>query len=69
MAETLEVAVHELSPDEARELLDGLAQHYLGMSGAEFLRALDAGEITPSRDRPDVIRVAMLAQLGRQESR
>lgn len=65
--DTTEINVHELSAAEAKDLLDGMARHYLGMSGEDFLRAWDAGEITASRDRPEVMRVAMLAQLGRAQ--
>ena len=65
--DTTEINIHELSPTEARDVLDGMARHYLGMSGEEFLRAWDAGEIVASRERPEVIRVAMLAQLGREQ--
>lgn len=67
--ETADIDVHEMSPEEARDVLDGMARRYLGMSGDEFIRALDAGEIIPSRDRPEVMRVAMLAQLGRKNAR
>lgn len=65
--DTTDIDIHELSPTEAREVLDGMASYYLGMSGEEFIRAWDAGEIVASRDRPEVIRVAMLAQLGREQ--
>jgi hypothetical protein len=37
IGDTTEIDIHELSADEARELLDGMARHYLGMSGSEFI--------------------------------
>jgi hypothetical protein len=65
MAGTLDIDVHELTPDEGRELLDGMARHYLGMSGGEFVRAWDAREFEDDPDRPGLMRVAMLLPLGR----
>lgn len=57
--------VRSLTPQQARELLDRRARHYLQMSGDEFLRAWDAGEFDDAPDRPEVMRVAMLLPLGR----
>jgi hypothetical protein len=65
MAGTLDIDVHELTPEEGRELLDGMARSYLGMSGEEFVRAWDAGEFEDDPDRPGLMRVAMLVPLGR----
>lgn len=65
MAETLDIDVRDLSPDEADELLDGLARHYLGMSGEEFRTAWEAGDFDADPDRPEVMRVAMLLGGGR----
>lgn len=65
--DTSEINIHELSAAEARDLLDGMARYYLNMSGEDFVRAWDAGEIVASRERPEVMRVAMLAQLGREK--
>jgi hypothetical protein len=69
IGDTTEIDIHELSPEEARELLDGMARHYLGMSAEEFFEEWDAGRLVASRERPEVIRVAMLAQLGREHRR
>lgn len=55
--------VHELTHEEARTMFDEVAQHYLSMSGDEFLRAWEAGEFDHDPDRPEVIRVAMLRRL------
>lgn len=60
MAETLDVDVRDLNADEAASLIDGLAQHYLGISGAEFQRAWEAGEFDDDPDRPEVMRIAIL---------
>ena len=65
MAETLDIDVRDLSPEEADELLDGLARHYLGMSGEEFRAAWEAGDFDADPDRPEVMRVAMLLGGGR----
>ena len=54
--------IKELSPEEAWELFDRQAQAWLGISGEEFLRRYEAGEITEEQldyDN-DVIILAML---------
>ena len=48
----------ELSREEMRVIFDRLAQRELGMSGDEFLRKLDAGELP---DNPVVEHLALLA--------
>lgn len=53
--------VNELSSDDAQSAFDEAAQHYLQMSGAEFLRRWDAGEFAD--DDPAVMPVAMLLPL------
>ena len=57
--------VESMSQDEARELLDRQAQRYLGMSGAQFIAAWDAGQFAGDPDRPEVMRVSMLLPFGR----
>ena len=52
----------ELSPEEWDRLVDEKARKYLGMSGAEFERRLNAGEIDID-DSPAVTRVAMMLPL------
>ena len=42
----------ELSPEEERAHFDALAQKYLEMTGAEFLRRLDSGELDDMVDDP-----------------
>lgn len=60
--------VKELSYEEGVALLDEQAQINLGISGEDFLRAYDAGEITLSHDDPrhsQIVRVAILLPLVR----
>jgi hypothetical protein len=59
------VEVHEATAKEGRALLDRAARHYLGMSGAAFIRAWEAGEFRRQAERPEVVRVAMLLPFGR----
>jgi hypothetical protein len=59
-----DIEVRELDREAGRELLDEQARKYLGVSGAEFLRRWEAGEIDADDD-PDVMRVAMLAGFAR----
>jgi len=56
---------HEMTRDEAREFFDGQAQAWLGMSGEEFMRAWDAGEISNEPERTEVTAVALLLGFGR----
>jgi hypothetical protein len=49
----------ELTRDEARALFDEAARENLNMSGDEFVRKWEAGEIDDP-DRPEVMRVYML---------
>lgn len=55
----------ELSDDEALDLLDRRARHYLHMTGREFIEAWDAGKFKDDADRPEVMRVAVLIPFGR----
>jgi hypothetical protein len=43
--------VREASPQELVEAFDHSAMYYVGMSGEEFLRRLDAGELQLDDDR------------------
>lgn len=54
---------HELTPDEARAVFDERAQRLLGLTGDEFRRRWEAGELDPDDDR--VLRLVMLLPLGR----
>lgn len=60
--------IKELTQEEARELFDRQARAWLGISGEEFIRRYDAGEITEEQldyDN-DVIILAMIAPHVRQ---
>jgi hypothetical protein len=52
-----------LSREQGQELLDQRARQFLGMSGEEFRRRYEAGELDPDND--NVLRVAMLLPFGR----
>jgi hypothetical protein len=60
-----EAAVRFLTPEEAWEVLDRAARRNLGMSGAAFIAAWDAGRFDDDPDRPALIREAMLCPVGR----
>lgn len=53
----------EISADEGLRLIDVRAREYLGMSGVEFERAYEAGELDMTDDR--VFGLALLLPLGR----
>lgn len=57
--------IRQLSRDEARALFDLQARRLLGMSGDEFIRAWESGQLDDQVERPEVARVAMLIPLGR----
>ena len=57
--------IRELTPEEARDLLEHAARRYLDMSADQFIRAWEAGEFDADPDRPDVMYVAMLLPLAR----
>jgi hypothetical protein len=52
-----------LMVEEGRRLIDERARRFLNMSGEEFRRRYEAGELDP--DNANVLRVAMLLPLGR----
>ncbi len=56
---------HEMTHEEAREFFDGQARAWLGMSGEDFMRAWDAGEISNEPERIEVTNVALLLGFGR----
>jgi hypothetical protein len=58
-----EPAPRELTPEQARELFDRRARAELNMSGEEFIRAWEAGELDPDDDR--VIGLWMILPFGR----
>lgn len=63
MAAVIQQSVQELDAQEGRDLLDRQARRYLSMSGEEFARAWERGELDPDGD-PNVARVAMLLPFG-----
>jgi len=63
------VKVHKLSQAAALRLFDKNARRELGMSGEEFLRALDAGEFASETERPEVEQLLMLLPLVRPSRR
>jgi hypothetical protein len=46
------VAVHFMTPEEARTVFDDRVREVMGISGEEFLRHLDAGEYDEIYDNP-----------------
>jgi hypothetical protein len=58
----------ELSEEEGRALFDEQARKYMGMSGDEFLRKWDAGEIEDP-DRSEVWTVVFLIPFVRNDFR
>jgi hypothetical protein len=64
MATRTDNEIRELDLEAGRELVDEQARKYLGISGEEFARRWEAGEIDADDD-PDVMRVAMLLGFAR----
>lgn len=62
MATRTDTEIRELNPEEWDQRVDEQARKRLGMSGEEFERRLNAGEIDID-DSPDVTRVAMMLPL------
>lgn len=63
MATRTDNAIRELGPEEWDRLVDEKARKLLGMSGEEFARRLNSGEIDID-DSPEVTRVAMMLPLN-----
>ena len=59
-----DVKVREVTPEEGRELFDQAVRFHLGTSGAEFLKAWDAGQYRDP-DQPGVMDVVMLLPFAR----
>lgn len=55
--------IHELTPDEARDLFDGRARYHLGISGEQFVKRWSNGHYADRTEDPHVISVAMLLPL------
>jgi hypothetical protein len=62
MATRTDNEIRELGPEEWAQLVDEKARKLLGMSGEEFERRLNAGEVGID-DSPEVTRVAMMLPL------
>ena len=58
------VTYEELTREEGRALFEQRAQEWLGMSGEEFIRKLEAGEIEDP-DRTPVIMLALMIPFAR----
>ncbi len=63
MATRTDNEIRELGPEEWAQLVDEKARALLGMSGEEFERRLNSGEIDID-DSPEVTRVAMMLPLS-----
>jgi hypothetical protein len=58
--------IRELDDAQSWELFDNAAQHYLGISGEEFLARWDSGYYEDP-DQPEVMSVVMLLPFARSE--
>lgn len=58
-----DVTIVEVSPEDGWRMLDRQARKYLNLSGEEFVRQWESGEIEDP-DRTDVLRVAFLIPLA-----
>lgn len=59
-----------VTPEEGRRIFDEAARAWMGMSGEEFLRRLDAGEYYDIADAPGhrhIMHLAMMRPLAEQE--
>jgi hypothetical protein len=63
MATRTDIEIHELTPEQGRQLLDDKARRYLGISGNEFRSRWEAGEIDAD-DEPDMMRARCSWPLG-----
>lgn len=52
--------------EEAAALFERMAQHYLGISGDEFLERWDSGYYSEDPDRPGIMDMAMSIPLVRR---
>ncbi len=57
--------IKELSGKEGQELFNRAAVYHLGITGADFLRGLEAGKYEDSEDDPDVSEVLALVPFAR----
>lgn len=61
--EVLVPSARELTAEQGRQLIDDRARRFLSMSGEDFCRLWDAGEL--DQDDDDVLHVALLLPLAR----
>ncbi len=57
--------IKELTLEDGRKLLDKHARRYLNMSGSEFIKKWEAGELGDDSDRPEVMRLVMLVPFAK----
>jgi hypothetical protein len=57
--------IRDLNEQEGHDFFDRKAQQYLGVSGDEFIRLLEAGEYGDPDDDPRVMRLVMLLPFAR----
>ncbi len=57
--------IKDLTLEEGRDLFDRKARQYLGVSGDEFIRRLEAGEYGDPDDDSRVMRLVMLLPFAR----
>jgi hypothetical protein len=53
-----------VSAEEGRAIIDQRAKRFLGMSGEEFRRRYEAGDLDPNDE--NVLRIGMLLPLGNE---
>jgi len=54
-----------LDEEEGKQLFDGAARYYMGISGKEFLRRWDAGEWQDDPDHYPIMALVMLIPFAR----
>jgi hypothetical protein len=57
------VDLNYVTPEEGAEILDRQARKYLGMSGKDFVRSYESGELQDDDYSSNVMRVSMLIPL------
>lgn len=56
--------IHELSADEAKDLLDRQARQHFKMSWREFVTSWERGDFAKELDRPELMWLVMLIPLA-----
>jgi len=65
LTQVADIAVHELTVEEAWDRFDRAARRNLKMSGEEFIAAWDTGKLAHDPDQPGIVRVVLLRPVGR----